>query len=291
MTTEKMNERRSASSARSLANHALPLKNGRGFAAFLLLVFLVIGGAGIRLTSLDSVVRRSPDERTYTWEANTVLSSGMDGIRTLAAQFYATPSNFDYPPPSRVGFIWLLARVMDATGNTTPQAGAWLSCAASILSLLLVAGIGWKFFGPRIAIVALLFYSVSPVALSIARRAWEEAVIELLALVIILLASLIVAADRGGDAAGMRHKFLSRENSRGFLVFVTLLYLCAGAFCVTVKETAVLAFAACSFWVLGAALRRREWAKSAIFSLCCRQRLALGCALLRRPARPDRLDR
>lgn len=225
-------------------------------------VLLLCAGIGLRLANLNNVSTRSPDERTYAWEAGVVAQKGTAGFRVLVDEFRRDASLFVYPPPTRVGYLWLLAKTMAATGVTDPKAGAYLSCVASIGSLLLVGIIAWRFFSPPIALFALLFYSVYPAELALARRAWQDALIELLGLSLIYAACDITRGSR----------------SRAWFAVYALLT----AACVTVKETSVLVAALCALWILLLLLVRRDWRNAILFAVCTLAGLGAGISWVAR---------
>jgi len=128
---------------------------------------------------------------------------------------------------------------MTATGIEDERAGADLSCLASVLSLLLLGWIGWRFFNPTIGLIAALFYAVSPIELAIARRCWQDAPTELLVLILVWIACEITR--------GSRHTIL-------FFLFGLL-----GATAVTIKESPVVMFVLVLAWILWELSIRREW--------------------------------
>src|SRR5579862_4478260 len=106
-------------------------------AGIVVIIVLLSLGIWLRATNMDNVVARSPDERIYTRQANIVLKSGNGGIRTLAAEYVRDAEARLYPPPTRVGYIWLVAATMRLSGRMDENAGAYLSCAARIGSLII----------------------------------------------------------------------------------------------------------------------------------------------------------
>jgi len=138
---------------------------------------LVVGGALLRIINIGNVAARSPDEQVYTAQSRLMLQKGLSGSRTLAKAYLRSPNLVLYPPPTRIGYLFLLAATMRVTGVADERAGAWLSCAASILSLLLALEIGWRFLGPWPAILGLAFLCIFPPELVIARRCWIDALV------------------------------------------------------------------------------------------------------------------
>jgi hypothetical protein len=147
-----------------------------------LLAFLVIAGAAARLLHEGDLRDRTPDERTYTANAKVIADEGFRGVRRLVVQHNATPAEWIYPEPTRVGYLWPVAWTIELTGYRDERAGSWLSWFCSVLSLGLVAWAGWRFFNPWIAAVALLLADFGVPDLVLARRAWQDSAMELIGL-------------------------------------------------------------------------------------------------------------
>jgi hypothetical protein len=211
------------------------------------LALLVCLGVTLRVVSLDGVVRRTPDEHAYTEAAKVLLAQGAAAMPVLVARVAEdtrTAAN-----PVRAGYLFLFADAMRLTGRADERAGAELACAASIVSVLLLALLAWRRFSPTVALAATLLYAVSPAALMTARRAWEEAVAEAVALLLILVASEITAG--------------SRHPAWAFVFAAT------GAFAITIKQTTTISFALCAVWVLVVLMSRRERRNTLFFAGLC----------------------
>jgi len=198
-----------------------------------LLLFALVGmvcvGALLRVLSLNSP-RRSPDEGNYTYQAGLVLHGGRAAFPTLIRDF---ERDISLPPPTRAGFLYVLAGIMALTGKMDVMAGVWLSCVASLLSLVLLARIAWRFLDPVAAVFAVAFYAVSALPLMTGRRVWEDALVEMLTLFLLLTGFEIMR--RAG------HWLWS------------LAFAIAGGFCLTMKEVPAAVFfliSACVLWTL-----------------------------------------
>ena len=171
-----------------------------GFArAFPIAVLLAIFtlGAALRLHYFDPGISRTPDERTYTRQANLVLAQGAEGFRFIGRELDADISAVSvYPSPLRVGYITLLAAFMRLTGDTSAVAGARLSVLCSLASLVLIAGVAYRFLSFQCALVATLFFAVFPLDLVIARRAWQESFISLMTMATVALSVGIARSIR-----------------------------------------------------------------------------------------------
>lgn len=148
-------------------------------------------GIGLRLANLSIVTGRSPDETNYTRQANTLLQEGAAGLRGMAAEYQRDPAARLAGPPTRAGYLWMLAATMRLTGKNDESAGAFLSCAASIGSLFLLTLIGIRFLPPWATLFALLFLAVSPAELELARRTWADALVGFLGLSLVYVAGEI----------------------------------------------------------------------------------------------------
>jgi hypothetical protein len=197
--------------------------------SILLLVVEILLGIAIRIHFFDPGIARSPDERTYTRQANIVLAQGTAGFHFLGQELAQNPPLVSrYPSPLRVGYITLLVAFMRITGDNSILAGAQLSIAFSIASLFLIALTGYRFLSPTVAVVATLFYAVFPFDLTIYRRTWQESLISLLTVSFLALATLIA---RTGSARRL-----------AFLIAFALL----GVLALTTKENSGIAFMLCA---------------------------------------------
>lgn len=205
-------------------------------------VCLLYFGISLRVRNLEIPTGRSPDETNYTAQAVRLLREGGAGLRGIAAEYLADPAARLAGPPSRAGYLWALAVTMKLTGRVDETAGAWLSCAASVGSLLLVALIGIRFFPPWATVFALLFFAIFPAELELARRAWTDGLVELLGLAVVYSAMEITHATVQG-----------RPRRFWYGVFVV-----AGCLGTVVKEFGAVTFALCALWVVGLLLWRGQ---------------------------------
>jgi 4-amino-4-deoxy-L-arabinose transferase-like glycosyltransferase len=211
-----------------------------------IVILLVTVGVALRVENLNGITFRSPDEHNYTSEAGALLEQGVAVFPLLVD---AHSKNPDLPSPTRAGYLFLLVETMRLTAHREEMAGVELSCAASIVAILLLSTIAWRYFTPTVAIAALILYAVSPMALTTARRAWEESVVEALALALIAIACQITAGSRSWG---------------WFLLFALL-----GGFSIAVKEVAAESYVLCFAWVLIVLLLRREWRHAMLFVAMC----------------------
>ncbi len=206
-------------------------------AAACLVVWLL--GAAVRLANVDNVQTRTPDERVYSSQATVLLNRGVDGSRAMVADYIRDPQLQLYPAPTRIGYLAILAAAMQLSGVRTESVGAWLSCVASIAALGLTMLIGYQFFDPWVGLTGGLFLSVFPPELVLARRTWEEAVINCLALVMIYCA------------------FGIRQNPNPRWRYVTLGVV--GGWLLLIKEYAPVIFGLCLLWAGLELVARKRW--------------------------------
>ncbi len=218
-----VNKGGSASSDGSLKSRAMRML----FACFFIIVF--IAGVMIRVSNLSNVTSRSPDEMTYTAQAQKIMELGSNGFKLLIHEHAMDKSIWVFPPPIRVGFTWLLVFVMKVTHDTGPMAGSYLSCFFSILSLVLIIVAGLRLFNPVVALSALLFLAFSPMDIAVARRSWQDALFGFIGLGIIYFTSEIIKAKDG-------RKF-----------FLPLVFL--GSYSVLVKESGWVMYGLCGAWI------------------------------------------
>src|SRR5665213_948694 len=195
--------------------------------AVLALVALAIA---LRLANFNNVTARTPDEHVYTQQAKAWLSNGHAGLLANMADYESNPATRQYPAPTRVGMIRLVAAAMKWTGRGDDGAGAIVSCAASIASAALLALLGLRFFPPPAVLFALLFNAVSPMQLTMARRAWPDSPVEMLGLTMVYAACEISAGSRR-------------------LLWYILFAIAAGAG-ITIKEYTILPIGICALWIL-----------------------------------------
>src|SRR5665213_3363159 len=97
--------------------------------AVLALVALAIA---LRLANFNNVTARTPDEHVYTQQAKAWLSNGHAGLLANMADYESNPATRQYPAPTRVGMIRLVAAAMKWTGRGD-EADHTYSCGRRIL--------------------------------------------------------------------------------------------------------------------------------------------------------------
>jgi hypothetical protein len=227
-----------------------------------LLIALLAIGALLRFANFNNVAARSPDEWIYTRQAGIISTEGpIAGTRALVEGHNQNSRLWTLPPPTRIGYDWLLAGVMKLSGSTDERAGASISFAASILSLVLITVTGLRFFNPLVALFALMFMAVSPVELVLSRRSWQEALFGFLGLCMV-------------------HCTLAITRNPKRLIWYILL-LVTGSYIILVKELGAAVYGLCALWVICVLLaKEKSLAKTLIFITASGAVLAAGYAFI-----------
>ncbi|MBN1527107.1 MAG: hypothetical protein JW919_05965, partial [Candidatus Omnitrophica bacterium] len=111
-----------------------------------LFVVILAIGISLRIHNLNNVPDRSPDEGIYTYQAATIVERGTEGFKLLAREHGTDKRLWIYPPPHRAGYLWALSAAMKSTNSSGIKTGSYISSAFSVLSLILLVLIGWRFF-------------------------------------------------------------------------------------------------------------------------------------------------
>jgi hypothetical protein len=222
--------------ARKLAPAAPPQLSRRS--TVIILSVLCLFGIALRLSHMDDVTSRTPDETIYANYAQRLVADGPPGLPALIDQYNWDATRWIYPPPMRAGYLVLLAAGMKIS---TPDmlTGAWLSCFFSVLSLALLAVIGVRFLPPTAAIYAVFGLSVSLCDLVIARRCWQDALVGTLGLTMVWAACEI-----------------ARDHTRWWSYAVLI---ATGSFSVCVKEIGAVIYGGCVLYVLLILFQRKAW--------------------------------
>ena len=204
-----------------------------------LLAAVVVLGAAIRLIDLSAPISRSPDEATYTMQANALAKDGFTGSRAVVQEYFKSPEEQLNPPPTRIGFYSLVALSMKISGIHDERAGAYVACWASILALAAGIWTGWRFWGFGPALFGGLFLALFPPDLVIARRCWSDALVGLVGILMMYLTMEI---------------FSGRER---WFFYIPLVLV--GSAAALVKETSILIYAPCLAITLWALARKRDY--------------------------------
>jgi hypothetical protein len=86
-----------------------------------LFIVVSITAIALRLGNRE-VAQRTPDEKFYMDYATQVADSGIQGARALLDRYNRDTRQWIYPPPTRFGYINLVAAVMKLSGASAEQA-------------------------------------------------------------------------------------------------------------------------------------------------------------------------
>jgi len=215
--------------------------------AWLLIALVLAGGVYLRLAFREPK-GRTPDEGFYTAYAIDASRGGPAAVRAVTRLFNESPKMRKYPRPTRVGYYLPSALLMRLTGERTVKTASLVSTAASLLALALCLGLAARRLGAWPALVALLFLAASPLDLTMARKAWVDALLGVVTLGMVVAYGRLVASgpDRlcpagpsaGGD--GNPHG-VPMSTARPERLGALLAFLLLGAWGLLVKESGVIA--------------------------------------------------
>lgn len=231
-------------------------------AVMAIIISIIAAGVALRVVNLLNVEKRSPDELIYSCQAELVAEQGpIKGTASLIKEYNTTKKLWIYPPPTRIGYSWVLGTLMKKTANTETYLGSYISFAFSVVSLLLVALIGFRFFNPAVTIFALLFMAVSPPELVMARRTWQDAMF---------------------GSLGLLMAYFSMEIMRNpkRLVFYALLVV-LGSYIMLVKEPGIIVYGLCillAIWTL--LVKEKAPVKAAVLAAAAAAGATLSVSLL-----------
>lgn len=215
---------------------AIGEKAKKALAAIIIITLLVLG-ISLRLGDLE-VKDRTPDEGFYMYQAVTITQKGLDAVRSLVDEHNADASLWIFPPPIRIGYMFPLAAVVNATHITDDRAGSYLSTACSISALFVLVLLGLRFFNPWITAAALLLISVSPMDLAIARRSWQDGFFALFAILLVYFCCELSA------------------NPKRTAWYVPFWFV--GSYCILIKESGIIIYGLCVMWLLAVAIFRER---------------------------------
>ena len=157
---------------------------------------IIATGCVLRALHLSDVAVRTPDERTYRIFGSRIADDGPGAMAGLFSEYVENKDSWNYPTPTRVGHIFLVAAMMRLTDSTGMAPVVALSCVCSVLSLLLIAHIGLRFFGLVPGLAAVMFLATSSEELTMVRRGWQDAAFGFFGLLALYFAMEIMRSPR-----------------------------------------------------------------------------------------------
>jgi hypothetical protein len=244
----------------------------------LMLIFML--GVTLRVHNLN-VVHRSSDEAVYTLQSRVIAQEGVQGIRALISHYNVTEKLWIFPPPIRLGYLWVISSFMNISGIDDERAGSYLSFAFSVITLFLLIVLGLRFFNVWIMLFALLLLSVSPMDLAIARRTWQDSMVGCFGMALVYCScELLRSVSQHKDDP------LSFKTAGGmcqilwFLIFVSI-----GSYCILIKESGSVIYGLTAIWVLGVlCIKEKNISKSIYFILYGMLGAVIGITIFARAA-------
>jgi 4-amino-4-deoxy-L-arabinose transferase-like glycosyltransferase len=200
-------------------------------------------GAALRLIHCNDVVNRTPDEQVYVLYAKQLADNGLTHLPSVIAQYNQNSRLWIYPPPTRAGYLVLLAIAMKIMRSTGADAGVALAWFCSVASLVLISIVGARFLPPWAAIYATFGLALSFCDLVTARRCWQEDLLCAFSLVMLWATCEIAREHRG---------------RRFYAILIG-----AGSLSVCAKELVAVVYGACAIYLLVLLIQRRAWPQTA----------------------------
>ena len=221
------------------------------FLAPLVFALALAVAAGVIGTSLPGAnLDPDSDDGYYLMYMQEIQGRGLSAFPGLFDEWNRVPENWDYPPPSRIGFIAATA-LWGALFGPTMAALQWFSCTAHVLGAVVNYLFARRHLGEPKALFAGVLWSFSPLLMGLARQPLTDSLIALcMSLSVWLLLELV-------EAPASRPR--------------RILFMAALAFMVLVKELSVLLTVPFVAFVLIERYWRREpldlWAFALTFAL------------------------
>lgn len=139
--------------------------------------FLLVAALGIllRVFCFEPVLGQGFDEQIYSAYVDELGATGPQSASYPEIVRRYLKQQTDYPiallPPTRVSFILAAAAWRGCFGGPAIESVRAISCAASILVLLLSCAFAWRLRGPAFALAILALMAVAPTQIYMAHRA------------------------------------------------------------------------------------------------------------------------
>jgi 4-amino-4-deoxy-L-arabinose transferase-like glycosyltransferase len=220
---------------------------------------LLLLGALLRVHDLP-LRAHTPDEDQYVnFFARPLFERGPGHVSELVREYNAKPAMYVFPPPTRVGYLWMLWIAMEVAGEPSMQVAVAVSCVAAVAGLVVLWVMAEVAAGPWAATIALGFAATSPLERAMARRAWGDGPLAFLTL-------LALAALTRWFTSGRRARWGVLA-----LAFATAALLC--------KESGALVLAAVAI-TLASGTARARWRCRAAWLGAGVLALAIGIAIV-----------
>lgn len=157
--------------------------------AFTAAPFLLVAAVGIflRVHSFESVNGVGFDEQIYSTYVEEISQNGPGGYPAMVHRYLQGQSAYPIAllPPTRVTFILAASAWRGLFGGPAVESVRAVSCAASILILLLSGAIAWRMRDRSFALAVLALMAVAPTQIYMAHRALIDGFFTLIALLVL----------------------------------------------------------------------------------------------------------
>jgi hypothetical protein len=213
------------------------------------LALVILTGILLRATHVHDAHRLTPNERAYLYDAARVHNDGIGATRGLFSEYRNDPELWAVAQPVRIGYVFILAAAMKLQGTTTVEAGMALSFLASLLTLLIVAWLGLRFFNPWVSVIATALCATAFTEIWLVRGTPEDGVFGLFGLLELWLTFEIMKARRR--------------------VWLYAPYHLVGIWAILVKQSGVFVYGFTAAWLIGYLLIHERSRKQAMLLAAC----------------------
>lgn len=208
------------------------------------LALVILVGILLRTSHIHDQHRLTPNERAYLYDAGRLHDQGIRATKDLFIEYRNDPELWAVAQPVRIGYILILDAVMTVMGTTKIEAGMALSYVASVLTLLLVAWLGYRFFNPWVSLMAAVFCATAFTEIWLVRGTPEDGVFGLFGLLELWLTFELMRAPRR------------------FWLYVP--FHLVGMWSILVKQSGVFIYGFCALWLVGYLFFRERSLRQAI---------------------------
>ena len=208
------------------------------------LAVVIVTGILLRAAHIYDQHRLTPNERAYLYYAARVHDEGARVTRDLFAEYENDPELWAVAQPVRIGYVFILAAAMKIMGTTQVEAGMAVSFLSSVVTLLLVAWLGIRFFNPWVSLIACALCATAFTEIWLVRGTPEDGVFGLIGLFEIWITCEIMRSPRR--------------------MWLHLPFHLVGMGAILVKQSGVFIYGFCALWLLGFLLIHRRARRQAV---------------------------
>jgi hypothetical protein len=208
------------------------------------LAIVILAGIVLRTSHIRDEHRLTPNERAYLYDAGRLYDEGIGATQALFTEYRHDPGLWAVAQPARIGYIFLLDAAMHVMRTKNLEAGMALSYLASVLTLLLVAWLGYRFFNAEVSLIAAALCATAFTEIWLVRGTPEDGVFGLFGLVELWLT------------------FELMRTPRRYWLYAP--FHLVGVWAILVKQSGVFIYGFCALWLLGWLLFREKSRKMAV---------------------------